>query len=182
MRLGVALAAILAVGTAGSLNAQTNTLKDPPPSVQTVPLVLGEVTNVTSHSVVVRTTRGETMTFETDSRTVMPTNLVPGRPVKIEFHLMENGTHHAGRITVIETGSKDWDQYEREISAVPSTNQEENETYEGGERTSMSTNGSESSADELPATASPQPLLLGLGLTAAALGLGLAIVRRRRIV
>jgi hypothetical protein len=162
---------------------------------------MGEVTSVTSHSVTVRTTRGETMDFETDSRTVMPMNLAPESRVKIEFHLMENGTHHAGRITVIETGSADWDRYDRELSAMPSSNEREKMVSETNASASMGNSGTarnelssdrernesertaaESREDELPRTASRQPLLLGLGLSAAALGLGLAIIGRRRAV
>jgi LPXTG-motif cell wall-anchored protein len=215
MRLAAALVMLLALGTAGSVAAQT-TLKDaPPPMVQTTPVVLGEITGVTSHSATVRTTRGETMNFETDSRTVMPMNLMTEKRVKVEFHLMENGNHHAGRITVIEPGSKDWDRYDEELTMVPridesmeqhaslegdrhehhdaSMTNDGNHDNDGEARNELRSNTSdrdESTAnrnddedkDELPRTASRQPLLLGAGLAALALGLVVAFARRRRIV
>lgn len=217
MKLVAALATILAVGMAGSVAAQTNTLKDsPPPLVQTVPVVLGEVTGVTSHSATVRTTRGESMTFETDSRTVMPMNLMTGRRVKVEFRLMENGNHHAGRVTVIEPGSKDWDRYDDELTMIPASDETptSDHTAMDSDRSHSGTNGradrssgnelrsdaggsksddvvavrenentnDNRSGEELPRTASRQPLLLGAGLAALALGLVVAFARRRRTV
>ena len=114
---------------------------------------------------------------------------------------MENGSHHAGRITVIETGSADWDRYQRELAMAPTTHDEpEHAAQPGGESVSpgaslgtrqsqgeaaVPSNATETPAtgsrnEELPRTASNQPLLLGLGLSAAAMGLGLAILGRRR--
>jgi LPXTG-motif cell wall-anchored protein len=52
------------------------------------------------------------MVFEIDSRTVMPTTLTEGTPVRVEFHLMQNGMHHAGRITPLASGSKDLEHLE----------------------------------------------------------------------
>lgn len=214
MKLAVACITVLALGVAGTLNAQTQSVQEPAlPNLNTVPVVLGEVTDVTSHSVMVKTTRGEAMSFETDSRTVMPTHLASGSRVKIEFHLMDNGSHHAGRVTVIETGSADWDRYQRELAAAPpppyveptgtasstatNTSADENSSTnaERTDRTANSTDPTtathqtnqvaetstdETRDDELPRTASRQPLLLGLGLAVATLGVGLALTRRRR--
>ena len=224
MKLVAALATILAVGLVGSVAAQTNTLKDSPsPIAQIVPVVLGEVTGVTSHSATVRTTRGESMNFETDSRTVMPMNLMTGRRVKVEFHLMQNGAHHAGRITVIEPGSKDWDRYDEELTMIPRIDEDSEDhadhTAMADDHESHATNGHRTNGDgdaratnelrsdqnqsdqnpsdrdegtvtrtddddrdELPRTASRQPLLLGAGLAALALGLVVAFARRRRTV
>lgn len=205
-RLVAALAMVLTVGVVGTLSAQSLTSKDaPPPVVTAVPLVLGEVTDVTSHSVTVRTTRGELMKFETDSRTVMPMNLMIGRRVNVEFHLMENGSHHAGRITMIEPGSADWERYDQERSLAPQPTgsmegSEQNERHEAmtsgtegrskhqaenrleSESTENATTTSGETREELPRTASHQPLLLGLGLAALALGIGIGVTRRRRHV
>jgi LPXTG-motif cell wall-anchored protein len=153
----VFVAAILAVCTAGSAIAQTPPGDPkidpniPPPTVQTIPLVLGEVTGVSSHAVVVRTTRGESMTFETDSRTVMPARDVTGRRVKVEFHLMPSGTHHAGRITVLEPGSLDWARYDQELAYYPQESETRLAANQGSSATDRSsdepTAGSASSAD-----------------------------------
>jgi len=48
------------------------------------------------------------MTFEFDSRTVMPRDLADGTPVRIDFRLLESGDHFANRITPIQPGSMDW--------------------------------------------------------------------------
>jgi hypothetical protein len=82
------------------------------------PVILGEVTGSTEHSVTLNTARGENMTFETDSRTVMPINLASAARVKIEFHLMENGMHHAGRITTLQPGSSEWTRLEQQLSLL----------------------------------------------------------------
>jgi len=80
------------------------------------PMILGEVVNSTEHSVTLNTARGENMSFETDSRTVMPIDLTTGQRVKIEFHLMDNGMHHAGRIATLQPGSKEWTRLEQQLS------------------------------------------------------------------
>ena len=80
----------------------------PTPLTDAQPVILGHVVGTTSHSVTVSTPETERITFEFDSRTVMPRELIEGTPVRVEFHLMENGFHHAGRITALERGSKDW--------------------------------------------------------------------------
>ena len=80
------------------------------------PVILGEVTDATEHSVTLNTARGEHMTFETDSRSVMPINLASGARVKIEFHLMDNGMNHAGRITTLQPGSTEWTRLEQQLS------------------------------------------------------------------
>lgn len=111
------LAAVLVLASAGSAVAQ-QTLE----SVQAAPLMkpspalLGEVSSMNSHSVTVRTAREEEMVFEFDSRTVMPMTMPPGLRVKIEFHLMENGMHHAGRITRLEPGSLDWQALDKQLA------------------------------------------------------------------
>jgi len=84
--------------------------------LQTTPVILGEVAEWTEHSVTVNTARGEHMTFETDSRTVMPASFRTGDPVKIEFHLMDNGMHHAGRIATINSGSQDWARLQQQLA------------------------------------------------------------------
>jgi len=80
----------------------------PTPLTDAQPVILGHVVGTSSHSITVSTPEAERITFEFDSRTVMPRELIEGTPVRVEFHLMDNGIHHAGRITALERGSKDW--------------------------------------------------------------------------
>jgi hypothetical protein len=89
---------------------------DPPPIVRSEPVVLGEVAAMTSHSVTVNTSKAETMTFEFDSRTLMPSELPSGTRVKVNFRTLDSGLHLAGRITTLEPGSYDWDRLERELA------------------------------------------------------------------
>jgi len=118
----------------------TNSEPIPTPLTDAQPVILGHVVGATSHSVTVSTPEAERITFEFDSRTVMPRQLVEGTPVRVEFHLMDNGMHHAGRITPLERGSNDWmrledrhaaaidnaeEDAERERQEQAATNQEE---------------------------------------------------------
>ena len=111
------LTAVLVLASAGPSAAQ-QTLE----SVQNAPLMhpspalLGEVSSMNSHSVTVRTARDEEMVFEFDSRTLMPMSMPAGLRVKVEFHLMENGMHHAGRITRLEPGSLDWQALDKQLA------------------------------------------------------------------
>jgi len=84
--------------------------------LMTSPVILGEVAAWNEHSVTLNTARGETMRFETDSRTVMPASFRTGEPVKVEFHLMDNGMHHAGRIASVEPGSQDWAHLQQQMA------------------------------------------------------------------
>ncbi len=63
------------------------------------PLLTGTVISADEHSLVLKTDDGEQMTLLVDSRTLLPTELTPGTWVKVEFHLMENGSYRALRVT-----------------------------------------------------------------------------------
>jgi LPXTG-motif cell wall-anchored protein len=111
------LAAVLVLASAGpSAAQQTLESVQASPLYKPSPALLGEVSSMNSHSVTVRTAREEEMVFEFDSRTVMPMTMPPGLRVKIEFHLMENGMHHAGRITRLEPGSLDWQALDKQLA------------------------------------------------------------------
>src|SRR5436190_19634811 len=72
------------------------------------PLILGKVTHMTSHSIVVLTRDGESLPIEFDSRTVMTTTMPTGCRVRVEFRLLDNGRYLAQRITPLERGSEAW--------------------------------------------------------------------------
>src|SRR5205085_8989166 len=59
------------------------------------------------------------MTFEFDSRTVMPAGLENGERVKIEYRILDSGLHLAQRVTPLTVGSRDWTTLDREMSMVP---------------------------------------------------------------
>lgn len=95
-RLTILFVAVFALGGASVAAASDTYL----PSNQ--PLIKGTVTEVGEHSITVDSFGGERLTFEVDSRTVMPTTLQPGTRAKIEFHTMEDGRSHAARVTPFE--------------------------------------------------------------------------------
>jgi len=117
----------------------------PTPLTDGQPVALGHVAAVTSHSVTVSTPETERITFEFDSRTVMPRQLVEGTPVRVEFHLMDNGMHHAGRVTPLERGSKDWQRLEDMHAAAVGTI-DENAELDRQEQTSENTETTEPNA------------------------------------
>lgn len=123
-----AILAIAGVRAAGATDPVTGTTVTPTLSemnahptdgspLHTMPVILGEVASTTEHSVTLNTARGETMTFETDSRTVMPLSLQESQPVRVEFHLLDNGMHHAGRIATITAGSSEYDRLQQQLAA-----------------------------------------------------------------
>jgi hypothetical protein len=105
---------------AGPLAAQPAT--SPPTMFHTEPMVLGQVTEVTSHSVTVRTSKNEQMEFEFDSGTLMPVpaQLTPETPVKVLFRTLDSGLHLAKRITALEPGSLDYARLEYELAMYES--------------------------------------------------------------
>ena len=117
MKLLIAVAAAaLALTVTAPSSAQTLESTQAKPLYSPSPAVMGEVVSMNSHSVTVRTAQDEEMVFEFDSRTMMPMTLPTGQRVKVEFHLMDNGMHHAGRITRLEPGSLDWEALDRQLS------------------------------------------------------------------
>jgi len=180
--------AMCALGAAGPLAAQTDPNAGTATTQPPTPIIFGVVTDMTSHNVTVKTIDGETMMFETDSRTVMPQDMSIGRRVKIEFNLTEGGEHHAGRVTPLAPGSAEWQRLDQVQSSSTSSGTTEENRYNASTTTTdqsatnnTSTNAAETGRnnDELPRTASPQPWLLMLGSGALLLGAGLSLVRRR---
>jgi hypothetical protein len=68
------------------------------------PQITGTLVSMTDHSMVVNTDDGERMSFEYDSRSLVP-ELPAASRVKIEFKLMENGNYHAERVVPIRLPS-----------------------------------------------------------------------------
>ena len=177
----------------------------PTPLTDGQPVILGHVVGTTSHNVTVSTPEAERVVFEIDSRTVMPRELIEGTPVRVEFHLMPNGMHHAGRITPLERGSKDWTRLEQmrtsalegsdsrmqsenasQTDAVSANATPQSDSYTTptetntlkDENATTTTTASEEQT-ELPQTASEQPWLLAFGAAAAAVAVGLSLRRRQ---
>ena len=106
-RITLAVAGVLAIVCAAPVFAQAD-LQQVTPIRRVEPVVLGYATAVGPHTLNVDVPQAEAMAFEFDSRTVMPRELQAGTPVRIDFRLLENGTHFANRVTPILPGSSDW--------------------------------------------------------------------------
>jgi len=89
----------------------------PPPIGPEVPLIVGTIVSVDERNVIVDTHDANTVTFLIDSRTMMPSNMAPGQPMKVQFKLLENGSYMAQRFTPIygeegrELAARHWDLY-----------------------------------------------------------------------
>jgi LPXTG-motif cell wall-anchored protein len=205
-RLLAPLVSIVVMATAAPLAADIDNpyLRPLPPNI------LGTVTSSTSHSVTVATVEGEAMTFAVDSRTVLPRDLPNGTRVRIEYHTMEPGDHQlAKRVTpftgewpeaaapvgVIESDSRidnpgvtsvytrEHEHGEPMASAqstdAGTTTDTPSENYIRSDASTRSTY-ADDDPDDLPRTASVQPLLAWLGMIALGSGAGLWVSRRRR--
>lgn len=116
-RLIAVLATVATLSLAGSLFAMT--LEPSPALPQSQPVILGEVSAVGNHTVSVTAPGEEAMTFEFDSRTMMPTRLESGERVKVEYRILDSGLHLAQRVTPLTHGSTDWVELDRQLSMVP---------------------------------------------------------------
>ena len=116
-RLIAVLVTVATVSLAGSLFAMT--LEPSPALPQSQPVILGEVSAVGNHTVSVTAPGEEAMTFEFDSRTMMPTRLENGERVKVEYRILDSGLHLAQRVTPLTHGSTDWAELDRQLSMVP---------------------------------------------------------------
>jgi hypothetical protein len=189
-RLLVSLVTLVAIATAAPAFAQISQAENPylRPAP---PLVLGTVVSSTSHSVTVSTVEGEQMTFDIDSRTVMPDELVAGQRVAIEFHATESGRYLSKRISpfigdwpVVEQrtsiGSRET-HAEHTTTAYVDRDRDANVLTDRSGETEVTTRDEGARYDEgMARTASVQPLLGMFGLIALGSGAGLWMVRRRR--
>lgn len=116
-RLIAVLAVMATMSLAGSLFAMTIEPSPALPSAQ--PVILGEVSGVGNHTVSVTSPGEDAMTFEFDSRTMMPTRLENGERVKVEYRILDSGLHLAQRVTPLTVGSRDWAELDRQMSMVP---------------------------------------------------------------
>ena len=99
---------------------------------QNQPVILGQVTGMTSHSVGVLTPEGEKIPIEFDSRTVMAAEMPVGTPVRVEFRLLDSGLYLAQRITPLAKGSLTWDALAARFVARKSDPDIARASYSGG--------------------------------------------------
>lgn len=167
------------------------------------PLLTGTVLSVNDHRMVVATDQGQTVALTMDSRTMLPREVAPGTIVRAQFTPFQDGRYFAQRISRIGHRVGDREQayaHTRDsefavASAVPdcgpaitpSTTTSVIETrrepvYAQAPAPIVSEPVVEERAEELPQTASKQPLILLFGLGALGLAGLVAAARALRIV
>jgi hypothetical protein len=129
---------------------------------QTEKTVSGKVVSSSSSQLVIRTDDGRQMTFNVDSTSTVPAGLRDDARISVRYHELAGGTFHAANVTT---------------TAAPTTTTPETRTDMPQE---PATTAAAEPTRELPATASPLPLVGLSGLLALAGGLGARALRRRK--
>jgi LPXTG-motif cell wall-anchored protein len=167
----------------------------------TEPWIIGDVVSVNDHELVVDNDRGEQVTLAMDSHTLVPTDLAPGMPMRVEFKTMKDGTTYARRIVPMrDMAATDREMASAEVEEnedqTPTEAAETSATDEGHYMLASATDGTPAAevkeeaaehelattsgedSERLPQTASEMPLLALLaGLALAGAG-ATAFVRR----
>ena len=163
-----------------------------PPSSQ--PMVSGTVQSASDHSLTLHTDEGESMTFIVDSHSVVPEHMNAGMRESVEFKAMPSGEFLAQRVvplraeenrntqTTVNTGELERDRYAMrngtgEVMGYRS-NGKTDARYASNERNDGDED-NDNDADDLPQTASTEPLVLLLGVSSLAAGAALWVARRR---
>ncbi len=194
--------AVLALSAGAALAADPTMIPNTTDYVlATQPMIAGTIVSVSDHAVVVDTHEGEQITLRLDSRTLVPADLSPGMVARIDFKLMDNGDYYAQRINPVreeisevtaETqhaymGTEAGVAYAENTSTYggqaatethahePAQAQANVETQETGQ-----TAATEHQEENLPQTASNQPLIALLGLLALGAAGAVAYGRRPR--
>ncbi len=128
-RITLAVAGVLAVFCAAPSFAEVVNLQPVTPIKRVEPVVLGYASEVGTHTLRVDVPSAEAMTFEFDSRTVMPRELQSGTPVRIDFRILDNGMHFANRVTPILPGSNDWRAIQDMRTSQSMTTEPASQTY-----------------------------------------------------
>ena len=102
----VSLAFVLAMAPTGSEGFQTynKEYNSYLPNQVKPPMIYGTVVSTTDRSVTVNSVDDEPITFDIDSRSVMPARLDEGQNVKVEFHMTESDHYLAKRVIPIRPG------------------------------------------------------------------------------
>ena len=75
--------------------SQTDYLRRLPPTIT------GTVVSSTQHALVLNSSDGDQVTFDMDSRTMVPQDMTEGRMMRVEFNTMDSGHFLAKRVTPI---------------------------------------------------------------------------------
>jgi len=102
MKAAIACAiAALALSATGALAAIPSTTAY---FYATQPMLSGTVAWVNEHQMAVRTDQNEDVVLGLDSHTMVPVDLAPGMPMRVQFRVMDDGRKYAKRIIPIRDG------------------------------------------------------------------------------
>ncbi len=146
--LGLVVALICAVATAQTAVIMAN----------------GKVVTTSPSALVIETPTGERLNFIVDAESVVPTGIVIGNPVTVDYHRLDDGTLHISKVTLVETPSGEAALVQEtevipppapvtEPAPEPAPVMADTDPYDGDE-------------EALPQTASPLPLLALAGFAA----------------
>jgi LPXTG-motif cell wall-anchored protein len=181
----------------------------PPPIGPEVPVIIGTIVSMDARSITMDTHDGNTVELMVDSRTMMPTDMAPAAPMKVEYKVLDNGAYMAQRFSRVlgEEGrdltARHEELYSREAYASTDTYSEPTVTYQPATSesepvaqstfTDLNNNGiddalenqeakpTETTEDErLPETAGTGSWIALLGVVSLAAAGGLSFTRRRR--
>ena len=135
------------------------------------PMIAGTVVRVNDHQMVVDTEQGERITLEMDSRTMAPSDLAPGMPVRTEFSALENCRFHASRVPPVRAGTSI-----KRLQAYANTNETgthvastapsyRHAAVQGPGRTRYSANAVQSTPGTMDRYYSTHPLIAGTALS-----------------
>jgi LPXTG-motif cell wall-anchored protein len=153
-----------------------------------IPIITGTVEAATDHSFDLVTDSGEHMTFQTDSRTLLPAKFGPDSRVWLEYSLLDNGDRRATRVSGLGTGRIETTENDRnehpqaEETTEPAEQQPAVAMQEPPPPPPITdgTDTEKAPARELPHTASPWPLIQLAGVAALSSGATLWFARRKK--
>ena len=93
-------AAVLLMLGAGSALASVSETTDYL-TAQRPPTLVGTISAVNDHQIVLNTNTNEIVLLQTDSHSMLPPDMAPGMVAKVEFKVMENGQHYTQRVIPI---------------------------------------------------------------------------------
>jgi hypothetical protein len=186
----LAVLTLAACAVAAGLTAQTPAdPQTPAAETMTARTATGRVVSSTPTEIVIEDQSGARTTYAVDSSSTVPSGLSAGSSVSIEYHEIEAGRFHAGRVTTTGAPSAGAAAVTQPAptQAVPRTSTEPVETpttRDTSTDTTMATDTTssrtarKSGRTRMPSTASPLPLVGLLGFASLLGGAALRALRR----
>ena len=177
----LAILTVAALAIATSLAAQT------PAEPQTATAdamaartATGRVVSSTPTAIVIEDQSGTRTTYVVDTSSTVPSGLAAGADVSIEYHELEAGRFHAGRVTTSGAPAPETAVTQPEPArAMPRSTEPMDTPATADTGAAATTTAPRSGRTRMPNTASPLPLLGLLGFASLAGGAALRAIRSR---